>query len=113
MDDAVFVGKLGGGSRGGFGFGENSVHALLRVGIEHEELAGVQASVAKEFEAVGFRAGESVFVAEDDSRGIVFELAGADEAAASALFGSAGDGELLGVSVKSGSGVLEEDAVAN
>ena len=113
MDDAVFVGEFGGGRRGGFGFGENSVHAFLRVGIEHEELAGMQTSVAEEFEAVGFGAGESVFVAEDDAGGIVFELTGADEAAARAFFGGTGDGELLGVGVESGCGILEEDAVAN
>jgi len=36
MRDAVLIVNFGGGRRSGFGFGENCVRALLRIGIEHE-----------------------------------------------------------------------------
>ena len=66
MDDAIFVAKLSVGS-GRLGIGENFVHAPLRIGIKHEELASVRLRVAKKFESVGFWAGERLFVAEDDA----------------------------------------------
>ena len=113
VDDAIFVSELGGGSGGGFGFCEDRIYAFLRIGIQHEELAGMGASVAEEFKAVGFGAGECKFVTEDNAGGIFLETSSADEAAASALFSCAGDGELLGVSVKGGSGILGDDVVAN
>ena len=109
MCDPVLVVDFCGGRRGGFGFGENRVHAFLRIGVEHEELAGVGARVAKEFETIGFGAGEGVLVAEDNPGGIFFEFSRADEAAASAAFGSARHGEFLRVGVKGWSGVLHDD----
>ena len=87
VNHTIFVGELCCGRRSGFGFSEDGVDALLRIGIEHEELASVGASVAQEFEAIGFGSGERVFVAEDDAGGIFLETSGTDEAATDALFG--------------------------
>ena len=67
MNYFVFVGEFANRSGGGLRFIENSLDALLRVGIQHEKLAGVHTRVAKQFEAVGFRAGESMFVAENNA----------------------------------------------
>jgi hypothetical protein len=54
-----------------------------------------------------------VLVAEDNASGIVFELSGTDEAAAGAVFVRTGNNELLGVRVKRGSGILQQDRIAN
>ena len=80
------------------------------IAVEHEELAGVRAGVAKEFEAIGFGAGEGVLVAEDDAGGIFLELAGADEAAAGAALVGAGNGVFLGVGVEAVGVVLLDDS---
>ena len=53
MHYTVFVVQRGSGS-GGLSVFQNRVDALLGIRIEHEELAGVRASVAKKFEPVGF-----------------------------------------------------------
>src|SRR5437867_3238075 len=112
MDDAIFVAKLG-VRRRGFGLDEKFIHAPLGITIEHEELAGMCLRVAKELEAVGFGAGKRLFVAEDDTGGILFELAGANKTVTSAtLFGS-GYGVFLGVSVKRGRRILLQSAVAH
>src|SRR5437764_10931450 len=100
MDDAIFVAKLG-VRWGRLGFGEDFIHAPLRIGIKHEELAGVGLRVAQEFEAVCFRTGERLFVAEDNPSRIVFELAGANKAAALAALVSTGQCIFLRVSVES------------
>src|SRR4029077_15661923 len=113
MHHIVFVAHFGDGRGGGFDFAKDLVDAAFGVGIEHEELAGVGARVAQELEAVGLGTGERLLVTEDDAGGIVFELAGADEAAARALLAAAGHGVFLGVGVKRGRGILRDDIVAN
>src|SRR5437763_16176414 len=97
MDDATLVAKPG-VRWGRLGFGEDFIHAPLRIGIKHEELAGVGLRVAQEFEAVCFRTGERLFAAEDNPSRIVFELAGANKAAALASLVRSGLCTILGVS---------------
>ena len=86
---------------------------LLWIGVEHEELAGVSAGVAQKFEAIGLGAGERVLVAEDDACGIVFEFAGANEAAASALLAGSGHGVFLRIGVERRDGILHDDVFAD
>src|SRR5689334_11984435 len=86
MNDIVFIADFRGRRGGGFDLGENSIHALFLVGIKQEELAGVSACIAEQFEAIGFWSGESVFMAEDHAGGILFELTGTDKAATRAAF---------------------------
>src|SRR5262249_20280976 len=112
MGDAILVAQFGGWSRF-FRFGEDFICAPLRIGIEHKKLAGVRLCVAEKLETVSLGAGESLFVAEDDSRGIVFQMAGADEAATRAAFLRAGHGVFLRVGVERWSGILVDDAVAS
>src|ERR1041384_352262 len=112
MDDAILVAKFG-VRRRGFRLGEKFIHAPLGIGIEHEELAGMCLRVAKELEAVGFGAGKRLFVAEDDTGGIFFELARANKTATSAALFGAGHGVFLGVSVKRGHRILLQSAVAH
>src|SRR5262252_526220 len=111
MGDAILVAHFG-GSRV-FGFGEDFIHAPLRIGIEHEKLASVRLRVAEKLKTVGFGAGESLFVAKDNAGGIVFEMTGADEAATRAALPCAGHGVFLRISVERRSGILLDDAVAN
>ena len=113
VNDIVLIAHFGCGMGAGFDLGENFVDAFLVVGIEKEKLAGVGLGVAQKFEAVGFGTGESVFVAENDACGIFLELAGADEAAAGAALAGAGHSVFLGVGVKSGERILDNDAFAN
>ncbi len=54
-----------------------------------------------------------MFVAENDAGGIFFEPACANETAAGALFGSAGNGEFLCVGVESRCGILKDDVIAS
>src|SRR5215472_18386672 len=105
MGDAILVAQLGDRSRF-FGFREDFICAPARIGIEHKKLAGVGLRVTKKFETVGFRAGQGLFVAEDDAGGIVFEVTGADEAATGAALPRAGHGVFLRVSVERRSGIL-------
>ena len=86
MNDAVFICEFDGWRSRRFRFRKYRVHALLGIGIEHEKLTGMGAGVAEKLETVGFRPGESVLMAKNDVRGVVFELASADEAAASSRF---------------------------
>src|SRR5689334_7767664 len=83
-------------------FGKNLVHAALGIGIEHKKLVGVRLHVAEKFEAIGFGAGERLFVAEDDASGIILEVARADEAATRAALVRAGSCVFLGVGVEGG-----------
>jgi hypothetical protein len=108
VGDAVFV-FYGGDGRDSFGVGEDGVDAALGIAVEHEELAGVRARVAQELEAVGFGAGERVFVTEDDASGIFLEFAGADEAAADAALVGAGNRVFLGVGVEAVGVILLDD----
>src|SRR5205085_23252 len=110
MDDAVFIAELG-FRNGRFGLDENFIDAPLRIGVKHEELAGVGLRVAKKFEAVSLRPGKSLFVAEDHAGGIIFELACANEAASRAALFRAWDGIFLGISVERWRGILPHDAV--
>src|ERR1700746_3231367 len=113
VNHAIFVGEFGHGSGGRLRFVENFFDALLWVGIQHKKLAGVRASVAKQFEAVGLWARECVFMAENDAGGIFFKPAYANKAAARAPFGSAGNGEFLRVGIESGRWILDDDVIAN
>ena len=94
VNDIVFVAH---GRRGrlGFGLGKDGVDAAVVVGVKHEKLAGVGASVAKELETVGLGAGERVLVPKNNTGGVIFKLAGADETAADAQRVGAGDGVFL------------------
>ena len=112
MEDAVFVAKLGIGSRR-FRFGENLIDAPPRIGVEHEQLAGVRLRVAKEFEAVDLGTGESLLVAKNHAGGIFFEPAGADKAAADAALLRAGDRVFLRVSIEGRRRILPQNATAN
>src|SRR5437763_12389256 len=112
MDDAIFVAKLG-VRWGSVGYGRDFDHAPLRIGIKHEELAGVGLRVAQEFEAVCFRTGERLFVAEDNPSRIVFELAGANKAAALAALVSTGQCIFLRVSVERRYRILPQNAIAD
>jgi hypothetical protein len=46
-----------------------------RVAIEHEELPKMSASGPEQVQSVGFRLGQSLFMAEDDASGVVLNLA--------------------------------------
>src|SRR5215469_5872259 len=111
MGDAILVAHFGG--RRVFGFGEDFIHAPLRIGIEHKKLAGVGLRVAEKLKTVGFGPGESLFVAKDNAGGIVFEMACSDEAATRATLFRAGHRVFLRISVEGRSGILLDDAVAN
>src|SRR5580765_2818985 len=113
MDYVVFVAEFGCGRGGGFRLGENGIAAAPGVGIEHKELAGVSASVAQKLEAVGFGAGKSLFVAKNDSGGVILELAGADETTASEAIVGARHRVFLRVAIKVRSGILHDDVVAD
>src|SRR6202030_2822786 len=80
---------------------------------QHEKLAGVEASLAKQFETARFGTGKRVLVAENDASGIFLEPARTDEAAARAGFAAAGNGEFLRVGVESWRGILQDDAITN
>jgi len=108
MHHAVFIAQRG-CRRGGLGVLQDGIYALLRIRIEHKELAGLRARVAKKFEAVGFGARERVLVAKDNASGVVLEFAGADEAAACALFAGAGDSVFLGISVERRKRILNDN----
>src|ERR1700746_575174 len=113
VNHAIFVGEFGNWRGGGLRLVKNLFDALLWIGIQHEKLAGVHARMAKQFEAVGLWAGESMFVAENDAGGIFFEPACANEAAARALFGRSGNSELLRIGVESRGGILKDEVIAN
>src|SRR5258708_3106057 len=113
MNHAIFVGEFGNRSGGGLRFVENFFHLLLRIRIQHKKLAGVDASMAKQFETVGLGTGKRVFVAENDASGIFLEPACTNEAATRARFAAAGNGEFLRVGVESWRGILQDDAIAN
>src|ERR1700720_4491875 len=113
MHYAVFVAQFGGRRRSGLRFGEKRVYAALRVRVQHEKLAGVGACVAKQFEAIGLRAGKCLLVTKNDSGGIILELARADKSPARASFVCAGNGVLLRVSVKGRGRVLHDDVVVS
>src|SRR6266853_2827505 len=113
MNHAVFVGEFGNRNGGGLRFVENFLHLLLRIGIQHEKLAGVEASLAKQFETVGLGTGKRVFVAENDASGIFLEPACTDKAATRTRFAAARKGEFLRVGVESWRGILQDDAIAN
>jgi hypothetical protein len=98
---------------GGLGGFEDCVDALPGIRVEHEELAGMCARVAKEFEAVRLGTGESVLVPENDSSGVVLEFACADETAASELQSRSGDSVFLGVGIKGRDRILYDDAFAD
>ena len=78
MDDAIFVGD---GDIGICGSGEQGFD-LAGIFVEHENLAEMGAGGAEQVEAIGFGLGEGLFVAEDDTGGIVLDAAQGDEAAA-------------------------------
>src|SRR5260370_11738586 len=109
MNHAVFVGEFGNRSGGGLRFVENFFHLLLRIGIQHEKLSGVEASLAKQFETVGLGAGKRVFVAENNASGIVLEPACANEAATGTFFATSVHYELMRVGMESGCGLLQDD----
>ncbi len=113
MNHAVFVGEFGNRRGGGLRFVENFFHLLSRIRIQHKKLAGVEASLAKQFETVGFGTREGVFVAENNASGIFLEPACANEAATRTRFAAARNVEFLRVGVESWRGILQHDAIAN
>src|SRR5579862_6431092 len=113
MHDVVFIAQQHFGGGRALNVRQNSIDTLLRVGVQHKELARVRAGVAKEFKAIGFGTGERVLVAEDDTGGVVLKLAGADETATRALLARSGNSVLLGVSVKRWGGILFDDVFAD
>jgi len=113
MNHAILVGKLACGGKGGFRLGEYRVNAFLRIRIKHKQLTGVRPSMSQEFEAVGFRSGERVLVAKDDTGRIFLKLSGPDETAASASFRRTGNGKLLCIGVERGNGILNNNVIAN
>jgi hypothetical protein len=101
MEDAVVVGD--------FDFGsaalreEELLDALDGIGVEHEDLAEVGTGGAEQIQAVGFRFGKGLLMAEDDGLFVVDDLAQSDEAAAlSDGSGIAGDGIDLAIGVDGG-----------
>jgi hypothetical protein len=82
VNDTVLVSQLGDGTLGGLDFLEDRVDPALRLGIKHEELAGVRARVPEKFEAVSLRPGQRVFVTENNAGGVLLELAKTNEASA-------------------------------
>ena len=113
VHDAALIAHFGGRSRGLFGFLKNRLDAPLRIRIQHKKLAGMRFGVSQKFQAVGLRPGKGVLVPEDNSRGIVFQLAGADESPAGAALFRAGHGIFLDVGIKSRGGILDHDVIAN
>src|SRR5262249_44010470 len=83
------------------------------IGVEHEELAGVQARVAQQFQPIGLGTGKRVLVAKHDSGGIVLKLPSADAAAACAPLMRTRNREFLRVVIEGRRGVLQQDRVAN
>ena len=73
----------------------------------------MRARVAEQFEAVDLGPGECLFVAEDDTSGVVFDTAQGDETLAGAALGAARHGVLLQINIDAGRGIAEQDAVAN
>ena len=78
MNDSIFVGDR---DIGLCGSGEQGFD-LAGVLVKHKNLAKVGAGGAEQVEAIGFRLGEGLFVAEDDTGGIILNAAEGDEAAA-------------------------------
>ena len=112
MKHAVFVARLDRRDGTGRG-GEQGVDAALGIGVQHEELAGVRARVAKQLEAIDLGTRQRLLVAEDDAGGVVFDAAQGDEAAAGAALGAARHGVFLRINVDAGCGIAKQDAVAN
>lgn len=112
VDDAVFIAKLGIRSRR-FRLGEDFIDAPPRIGVEHEELAGMRLRVAKQFQAVGFGTGKGLLVAKNHAGGIFFEPAGADKAVSDAALFRPGDRVLLRVSVEPRRRILPQNATGN
>src|SRR6266436_9233193 len=69
--------------------------------------------MAKKFEPIGFWAGKSLLVAKNDTGGIIFELAHADEAAARATLVRARHKVLLRAAVKRRSRILRNNVVVD
>jgi len=113
VNDIVFVAQLGGWRGGGLGFAEDGVNAAFGIGIEHEKLPGMGASVTEQFQPVGFGAEESLLVTKDDVGGIIFEFARAYEATAGTAVAGSGNSVFLSVGIESGCGILAYDLVSN
>ena len=91
----VFVAHFTRQRRCWFGLTEQRINATLGIGVQHEKLTGMHARMTKKLQPVGFGPGKSLFVAEHDSRGIIFKLAGANEAAAGTVLAASGDSVFL------------------
>ena len=63
------------------------------------------AGVAKQFQPVGFRARQRLFMAKNHSRGIVFDASQCDKAIAYLSFDAAGHGVLLTINIDPGNRV--------
>ena len=64
------------------GIGGEQRFDLARILVEHEDLAEMGARGAKQIEAVSFRLGQGLFVAENDAGRIILDAAQSDKAAA-------------------------------
>jgi hypothetical protein len=95
MDDSIFVGDRDIGICGSVEQG----FYLARVLVKHKNLAKVGAGGAEQVEAIGFRFGEGLFVAEDDTGGIILNAAEGDEAAAFQFCAGTGKNEALRIGV--------------
>src|SRR6266852_1053019 len=73
----------------------------------------MRAYMAKEFQAIRFWTGKSLFVAKNNTGRIILELARADKAAAHAALFGAWNGVLLSVAVKRKGRVLHDNVVAD
>ena len=108
MRDSVFVRRRRSSARSGGG--EQGID-LAGIFVKQEKLLVVGAGGAKQVEAVGLRLGQSLLVAEDDFRGIVFNAAESDESAALECALRRGR-EGLRVGVNRGRGILPQDPLA-
>ena len=96
-----------------FRFAQDRIDGVGRVRIEHEDLAEMRARVVEKFPAILLGTGQRLFVAKNDVSGIIFHLAEADEALASEALARIGHLELLEIGVKTGCGILRQNALAN
>ena len=85
----------------------------VRIGIQHEDLSEVRARVTQQFQTILFRPAQRLLVPEHDARRIILDFADPDKAFSRESLARIGHLEFLRIRVKSGRGILGENAFAN
>ena len=107
VQDAVFVGDLGGGRRV---LGQQCVD-LAGVVIKHENLTEVRPGGTQQVEAIRFRFGQGLLVAKHNLGRIVFDPSQGNEAPPLGFLTGSRDQKPLGVGVDGGLRILQEDTI--